>query len=516
MIPFGLQTEISLQCSSSNDSAELNLRPKHSRSGAQSCFPISDFPMKSNHMHRRTLLRGAGGILIGLPLLEEMVQPAAAATESLVPARAFNVFFGLGIPAPLQTEGFDGVLEPLQPLSEKLLIMRNVDQVRCDESGINAHFDGASGAFTATPPDGEAKAGGASIDQVIRKRCHPEGMPRGMVPTLIGGTFFRRSRVSRYVHSYNVDGTVAATIQERPRDLFDRVFGVIEGTADSDDARKQRLRRSVLDSVVEQYRYYAGRKSPLGSVSRGRVADHLERIREFEQRAFEMKETDANSPPMPPKSTLAHGGRADPGGEGIDMKIDDLVNEWRLMADLYALAIELDRARFGSITFLAAGERLRVTGDYRYNGKRLYAFDDARELNKSGSGGCSHEWWHRFNPEKANEQLRAHAHMKMREIAYFLGRLDRVQEANGKSILENSCVTISTESGDGRHADVKRELSGVFHAISGANGRFKTGEILDVGKEGIDVYNTMLEAYQTPERLGPHDREYSRVDGILA
>lgn len=471
--------------------------------------------MKQTQMHRRTLLRGAGGILIGLPLLEEMILPAAV-TDSQVPIRAFNVFFGLGIPAPLQTEGFDGVLEPLKPLSSKLLIMRNVDQVRCDESGINAHFDGASGAFTATPPDGEAKAGGASIDQVIRKSCHPDGMPPGMVPTLIGGTFFRRSRVSRYVHSYNRDGTVAATIQERPRDLFNRVFGVVEGAGDSGDVRKQRLRRSVLDSVVEQYRFYSGANSPLGSISRGRVADHLERIREFEQRAFEMREFGPNSPPMPPRSDLAHGGHADPGGEGIDMKIDDLVHEWRLMADLYALAIELDRARFGAVTFLAAGERLRVTGDYRYDGKQVYSFDDERELDKSGSGGCSHEWWHRFNPKKQNEQLRAHAHMKMREVAYFLDRLDSVQEANGKSILENSCITISTESGDGRHADVKRELSGVFHAISGANGRFKTGEILDLGKEGIDVYNTMLEAYQTGERLGPSDREYNRVDGILA
>ena len=144
-------------------------------------------------------------------------------------------------------------------IQDKLLIMRNVDQVRCDESGINAHFDGASGAFTATPPDGEAKAGGASIDQVIRKTYHPDGMPAGMVPTLIGGTFFRRSRVSRYVHSYNQDGTVAATIQERPRDLFDRVFGAVAVAGESKDERKDRLRRSVLDSVVDQYRFYSGK-----------------------------------------------------------------------------------------------------------------------------------------------------------------------------------------------------------------------------------------------------------------
>ena len=39
--------------------------------------------MKQTQMHRRTLLRGAGGILIGLPLLEEMILPAAA-TDSQV------------------------------------------------------------------------------------------------------------------------------------------------------------------------------------------------------------------------------------------------------------------------------------------------------------------------------------------------------------------------------------------------------------------------------------------------
>lgn len=475
--------------------------------------------MTSRFISRRTMLKGLGGTAVGLPLLEEMiVSSSIAAPAETVPVRAFNVFFGLGIPAPLQTEGFDGVLEPLKPLRDKLLIMRDVDQVRCDERGINAHFDGASGAFTAEPPDGEAKAGGPSIDQVIRKAHYPNGLPAGMVPTLVAGTFFRRSRVSRYVHSYNADGTVAATMQEKPRDLFDRVFGTIALAGDDRDVRRQRLRRSVLDSVVDQYKFYTGSTSPLGSASRARIADHLDRIREYEQRAFAMKDHDPQAPKLPPRSQLAHGGKADPGGEGIDMRLDDLTAEWRLMADLYALAIQLDRVRFGSITFLAAGERLRITGDYQYDGRLIWKFDDARQLNASGSKGCSHEWWHKFNEKKRNEQLRAHAHMKMREVAYFLQRLDSRDclEANGKTILENSLITVSTESGDGRHSDVKRELSGVFHAITSANGRFKTGQIMDVGAEGIDVYNSMLSAMDVAQRLGPANRRGVAVDGIRA
>jgi hypothetical protein len=219
---------------------------------------------------------------------------------------------------------------------------------------------------------------------------------------------------------------------------------------------------------------------------------------------------------MPPASELAHGGAADPGGEGIDMHLDDLTGEWRLMADLYALAISMDRVRFGSLTFLAAGERLRMKGQYKYDDRLVYEFNDERELGKSGSGGCSHEWWHQFRPTQDNRQLRAHAHMKMREVAYFLTQLDQVQEANGKSILENSCIAISTESGDGRHNDVRRELSGVFHAITSAGGRFKTGQQVAVNAEGLDVYNTMLAAMGCRERLGPGDRQAQVIDGIVA
>ena len=479
--------------------------------------------MSKPTMHRRTLLKGLGTVTIGLPLLEEMlISSASAAAAEQVPTRAFNVFFGLGIPAPLQTEGFKGPLEPLQPLADKLLIMRNVDQVRCDENGINAHFDGSSGAFTAEPPDGEARSGGPSIDQVIRNAHYLDGLPPEMVPTLVAGTFFRRSRVSRYIHSYNDDGTAAAAMQEKPRDVFNRVFGSIpagdESAKDSESARRDRLKRSVLDSTVQQYKFYTGANSPLGTASKARVADHLDRIREFEQRAFRMALAENRPSALPPSSKLLHGDKADPNGQGIDITLEELTTEWRLLADLYALAIQLDRVRFGSITFLAAGERIRLKGDYQYNGRRIWQFDDAKQLNASGDKGCSHEWWHKFNEKKQNEQLRAHAHMKLNEVAYFLQRLDEAdcREANGKTILENSLITISTESGDGRHNDVKRELSGVFHAITGANGRFKTGQIMDVNAEGLDVYNSMLDAMNSKSRLGPKNRKSQAVDSIRA
>ncbi len=475
--------------------------------------------MSKAYINRRTMLKGLGTVTIGLPFLEEMlVASARGASADVVPVRAFNVFFGLGIPAPLQTEGFDGVIEPLKPLRDKLLIMRQVDHVRADLPGINAHYDGSTAAFTAEPPQGTARAGGPSIDQVVRATHYSGGLPPGIVPTVIAGTFFRRDRVSRHSKCFNEDGTVAASMQETPRELFSRIFGSAM-PEDAADPRRQRLRKSVLDSVVDQSRYYTGTNSPLGTTSRARLADHLDRIREYEQRAFDLEEQTAERrqlPKMPPESQLLHGGEADPGGEGIDITLEELTTEWHLMADLYALAIQSDRVRFGSLTFLAAGERIRLKGKYEYDGRTVFEFDDSAQRKRGGAGGCSHEWWHAFNEKNKNEQLRAHAHMKMREVAYFLNRLDGPDsvEANGKTLLENSMITISTESGDGRHNDVKRELSGVFHAITGANGRFKTGKILDVKSEGLDVYNTMLEAMGASRRLGPADRSFSSVDAI--
>ena len=45
---------------------------------------------------------------------------------------------------------------------------------------------------------------------------------------------------------------------------------------------------------------------------------------------------------------------------------------------------------------------------------------------------------------------------------------------------------------------------------------FPGGQILDVGAEGLDVYNSMLTTMGCTERLGPQDREVHPVDAIRA
>lgn len=469
-------------------------------------------------MPRRVFLRGAGTVAIGLPFLEAMRSRSVWGAPGDPPVRALNAFFGLGFPTPLQAEGYAGPMQPLGEVGSKMLVVRGVDQVRADIGGDNAHYDGATAAFNAIPSGGEIQAGGPTLDQVLRRQLYPEGQPVGVIPTLLMGTWFRRSRAGRYIHCWNEDGTPADLPYESPADLFTRIFGEIPRTEDDPEKeRRLRYRRSILDSVLGQYEHYKSDASNLGVASRARIADHLDNLREHEQRVFG-EGPDCQIPAMPGGSGIPHGDAADPDGEGIDIQLADLVSEWRLMADLYALGVQCDVIRFGGVTFQAAGERIRLTGTYEYGGQVLNEFDDQANLGTGGALGCSHEYWHQFNENNENAQMRAHIHLMMREITYFLQKLDdpAYPDENGGTILDNALVSISTESGDGRHNDVERELSGIFHAFSSAGGRLRTGEIVDANAEGLDVYNTIVQqAFELDYKMGPAERPVEVVNAIL-
>jgi hypothetical protein len=140
------------------------------------------------------------------------------------------------------------------------------------------------------------------------------------VPTRTAGTFFRQDRVSHPSKCFNKDGTFAASMRETPRALFARTFGTVDPDA---EPRGQRLKRSVLDAVVDQSKFYPGDNAPLGAAPKARLSDHLDRVREYERRASAVAEASPRrtDPYPPPDSKIPHGGPAEPGGE------------WRLLAD---------------------------------------------------------------------------------------------------------------------------------------------------------------------------------------
>ena len=66
-------------------------------------------------LSRRTMLRGACGVAIGLPFLEEMTTHSVWGAPPAPPVRAFNIFLGGGVPQIFQQAGLVGPLAPLAP-----------------------------------------------------------------------------------------------------------------------------------------------------------------------------------------------------------------------------------------------------------------------------------------------------------------------------------------------------------------------------------------------------------------
>ncbi|MEM7156935.1 MAG: DUF1552 domain-containing protein [Myxococcota bacterium] len=462
-------------------------------------------------MSRRTLLRGAGTVAIGLPFLDEMRIESAYGGQAEPPARAFNLFFGLGIPKQIQAEGLSGPMSPLAAVADKLAILRGVNLYECDGSENN-HFDGGGGIFTGVEPPTTSEAGGPSVDQALLAAKYPQG-PDTLVTTLMMGSFFRRKldndlSLTRFVHCWKEDGTAVDVPIESPDALFDRIFGDAGTSTDPDDLRAAHYERSILDSVLDQYQHYTGSGSPLGASSRSKIADHLDKVRELEKKLFP-EDLACELPDHPGTLPLLHGQDVDGGGGGPILLVNEWVTYWQRMCELYAMAVHCDLTRFGMVMFQSAGERLHLQGPWDYGGETIQFADASHPIGSAGS----HEYWHSYNPGAANTEMRWHTHFLLSQMVYFLQLLDdpNYADENGGTVLDNALITMGTELGNGAPHD----LESVFHAVSGCNGRIRTGQIFDVGASSTDLYTTLLAANGVDRVLGTPSAYSGLIDSIL-
>lgn len=463
-------------------------------------------------LSRRTVLRGAGSIAIALPFLDEMTTRSVYAAEPDPPARAINMFFGLGVPKQIQAGGFTESLAPLQAVADKVSMIRGINQYESD-GPENNHFDGAGAAFVGAEPQTVSVAGGPSLDQVMLSELYPGG-PGTLVTTLMMGTFFRRKlesdlSLTRFVHCWNEDGTPVDLPIETPAALFERIFGKGPVSEGPEDIKARHYERSVLDSVLDQYEYYQGATAGLGASSKSKIADHLDKIREMEKKLFP-EELPCETPMAPGDLPLLHGQDVDAGGGGPTLDIDEWTTHWQLMADLYALALQCDVTRFGMVMFQSAGERIKLQGDYDYNGTTV-TFDDP--ASSVGNGG-SHEYWHAYNPASPHPEMLWHTHYIMSQLVYFLQRLDdpAYPDENGGTLLDNALITMASELGNGNPHDVES----VFHLIAGGNERFKLGQIIDLNRSGTELYSTLVHAYGIDRTVGTQSAFSGDIAEILA
>lgn len=456
-------------------------------------------------IQRRTFLRGAGTVAIGLPFLEEMGVPKARAAEGAVPNRLVTLSFGLGIPAAQAELGFAGPLEPLQPFASKLACLSGLDMSQAHSYGSGTtHFKTGDVLFVGEPQKNEYTAAGPSLEQLMLRELHPLGSPTRL-SSLSAGLWFTYGAPSRYVCHWNYDGSPGPAPERRPSRLFARLFGEATpgAAADPDAARTARIKRSILDTVLEQYQFAISDRSYLGAASKAKLKIHLDGIRNVEQRLIPSEA--ALLPDIPgcvvPESV------SDPEGLPYDQETPDTpqppgvfkphsapmdhvsyLQAFQLQAELFALALRCDLTRFGSLLLTDKGGNLQFKG--KYTGAAVGTIDFDLE---TATDSIHNELFHRQRlPEIAQYQ-----HFCMSGVAGALAAFDDplFVEANGKTVLDNTLVVIGTEYG------LDHGLAGVFHAVAGGHGHFKSG-FFPQPANVIDLYDTLLKPYGVQSGIG--------------
>lgn len=251
------------------------------------------------HLSRRALLRGLGGVAIGLPLLDIMTErPAHAATPS---GRFLLAFAGLSLgrhDGELFTPPATGLSydlpRSLQPLAGHGNVRKDISVV----SNLTIPWSDGQGV----PPGGRAeKFHASSLGPLLSGVRSQDEVPRALgatadqkVADVLGkATRFRsiEARVQAQGYGGGGLGGAAGGIQSyragpqgqvlpnppiaSPKLLFDMLFSGAQET-------QARLRdRSVLDVVLEESERLRTR---LGGADRQRLERHFDEIRELEKR----------------------------------------------------------------------------------------------------------------------------------------------------------------------------------------------------------------------------------------
>ena len=332
---------------------------------------------KSLRLNRRTLIRGAGTIAIGLPWLEAMGLPRKAwGAPPPGPARRFVSIFQPGgtVRAKYTVTGSETaftlspILRPLEPMKSRILVIDGLDM----KSAVGEqHQAGIVALLTGMPQQnsGSGYAGGPSIDQVITKRVSAgKRFPGGLQFAVRWATGKSKGKLHP-INSLNFeDNARFDPIPPRldPVQIFDTVFGGIApgpgpgpGGPVGPDPRIVR-KKSILDYVDKRYAALSGR---LSTIDRQKIDQHLTKIRELEAGLMVTPPVTGPMNPAPPPGSCRAPAKVDTSdynprsglnstdtGSIIDTPTDTAIPKvGKYMMDMMVTAMACDHAAVASL-----------------------------------------------------------------------------------------------------------------------------------------------------------------------
>jgi len=427
---------------------------------------------------RRTFLRGAGAAF-ALPVLDAMTPALAAATERPIRMTFIEVPNGIMMdkwtPA---TEGGDfaltPVLEPLAEFRDRMLVLSGLDQQQSAALGFEIAGDHPractawlTGAHAKMTSGADLRAG-ISVDQVAArefgKYTQLASLEVGLESAEVVGSCESAYACAYYNTISWRNETTPLPMENRPRAIFERLFGDA-GTTDAQTRMALLVdTRSILDSVMDEVKRLRGK---LGGPDRGKIDQYLEAVRDVERRLqLAEKQADHEVPKI-----------AGPAG------VPQIFSEYyKLMTDLMVLAWQTDMTRV--CTFQVGHEM------------------SGRAYPEVGFGDAHHSvTHHQGDREKIEKTTKINVfHAKM--LAYYLDRLRATPDGDG-SLLDHAMILYGSALSDGNlHLYTNLPLL----LVAGGVAKIKGGRHVRYPK-GTPMANlllTMLDKANVPnvEKLG--------------
>lgn len=438
-------------------------------------------------INRRTFLRSATGVALGLPFLDCMRGDAFASNNVNLPKRLCTIYFpyGASVPGdehedrdwgwfPIREKNsfrYTKVMESMNPLRDHVSVLGGLSHPTGRKIGghdtgdiflTGASFSGANFKNTV------------SFDQVAAAKYGEQTRFSSLVLSSDGGIGMpTRSKTLSFSHS----GQPIPAL-DKPQQIFDRLFGDGGGTIE-ETRRRLGTEASMLDQVMEQSNRL---RSKLGRQDQQKYDEYLASVRDIEQRVVRSQHwLDIPKPDV------------DATALDLNASQDEPLEYMRTMYDLMYLAFQTDSTR--CITYMLSAMNGNISGSFS---KALGLDSQHRLAHDAGKPNGF------INQGKWNQCL-------AENLARFLQRLADTPEGEG-SMLDNTMVLCGTSN--------SRTHNNHNYPLVFAGGRsmgFKHGQYLSFNDGDDDKDKPMSNLLFTMlNRMGVSDTGFADSTGDLS
>jgi hypothetical protein len=399
----------------------------------------------TTRISRRHLLRGAGGVAVGLPLLEAMGDPAL-----FTPRRAFGATGARRLVVFYTPNGFiqdrwrptgtetsftmGSTLAPLEPHKRELILL---DGIQTKRAGGDAHTDGVAGMLTGTPLVNRS-ASGISVDQVVADAI---GMGTKFKSYEFAAARMATSEWGRM--SFRGPGQHLTAVHEPARAFRDLFSEPVSPSPSSGDgaplARLREQRQSVLDLLKEDHASLARKVS---TADRAVLDQHLTALRGLEQSLAALTSGGAGCQAPPNPGTIVAGGLSDATNYPVVGQI---------MLDMMVMALACERTRVASMMWEHSSENRR----FAFAGANVEHHNAAHGIGGGAADVAKIDNWF------------------ARKFETVIAKMKSIREGAG-TMLDNSLVVWVSDMGNGNHSDKGAQ----FILAGSAGGYFTTGRWL--------------------------------------